>query len=331
MKTNHRDMGIYDRGYYDDDQWKGDSANSGRSTFRKSAIATIIMINVIVFLIDMFSPKVTFEKTILNENGEEQVVQQPTNSQQVSVSLALKHGMDDVGYNGPAENPLCFYQLLTYGFAHASIGDDFGLMHIAFNMLTLFFLGMSVEQKYGRNEFLKFYVLALLFAGAVWLLVKVTTGTSQMAVGASGAVAAVVILFVLNFPKRTVLLMGVIPMPAWVLGVMFVGMDILNSFDSQSKIAFEAHLAGVAFAAMYYYGKWNFEWMKFGWLSRIGDRFSGKPNLKVHTPQEADPELARQADVILDKLHRLGEESLSRKERKILERFSKTVRKNRDP
>ena len=324
-------MGIYDRGYYDGDAWKGDGQSSGRPSFKKSIIASIIMVNALIFLVDMFAPKVTFQEKQRDANGNEKIVTQESNSQKVSVTLALKHGMEDVGYIGPVENPLYAWQILTYGFAHSSIGEEFGLMHIAFNMLTLLFLGMPVEQKYGRHEFLKFYMLALLFAGIVWLLVQTLTGRPGFAVGASGAVAAVVILFVLNFPKQTVLLMGIIPMPAWVLGVLFIGFDVLNSLDHQSRIAWEAHFAGVAFAVMYFFGKWNFQWLKFGWMGKVSDRMSGKPNLKVHTPEEVDPDLARQADIILDKVHRLGEESLSRKERKILEKFSKTVRKKRDP
>ncbi len=316
-------MGIHDRGYYDGDQWKGDGGGSGgRSSFRHSVIATIILINVAVFLLDMFSPRVTFTQTLADGT----VVSAESKSQWVSVNLALKHKMTAAGYPGPLENPLYSFQLLTYGFAHASIGEDSGLWHIAFNMLTLFFLGVAVEQKYGRNEFLKFYILALLFAGAVWLLVNYLRGQPAWAVGASGAVAAVVMLFIFNFPRQTLLLMGIIPMPAWLLGVLFVGMDILNSMNHESRIAAEAHLAGAAFAAIYYYGKWNFEWLKFGWLV---DRLSGKPKLKVHQPEVTD-ELSREADAILDKVHRLGEESLTRKERKTLERYSKTVRKGRD-
>lgn len=301
-------------------------------------IATIIAINAIIFLIDMFSPKMNPTEPAVEKNEQQQMVvgnKKKNNQQKVSFTLSLKHNLDKQGYAGPAENPLYFWQILTHGFAHASIGEDSGIMHIAFNMLTLLFLGMPVERKYGRYEFLKFYILALLFAGTVWLTVKVMMGTTATAVGASGAVAAVVILFVLNFPKNTVMLMGVVPMPAWVLGLLFVGADVLNSFNHESRIAVEAHFAGAAFAVMYYYGKWNFQWMKFGWLQKLGDRFSGKPNLKVHAPEEdvkpeVKPELARQADIILDKVHRLGEESLTRKERKTLEKFSKTVRKNRD-
>ena len=314
-------MGIYDRGYYDGDAWKGGSEYQQRSSFKQTAIAAIILINVAVFVVDMFSGPATFA----TENGEVET----GNTRAVAATLALKYGLADAGYPGPADNPIYVYQLLTYGFAHASISDENGLLHIAFNMLMLFFLGVPVEQKYGKAEFTKFYLLALVFSGVVWLLAKVATGQPQMAVGASGAVVAVVILFVLNYPKQKLLLMGIIPMPAWVLGLFMVGIDLFNSLSgSETRIAFEAHLAGALFAALYFYGTWNFSWIRAG---KLGNRISGKPNLKVHSPDEGDPELAREADAILDKLHREGEGSLTRKERKTLEKFSRNVRKNRDP
>ena len=313
-------MGIYDRGYYDGDAWKGGSEYDRRSSFKQTAIATIILINVVVFIVDMFSAP-AFEA---REDGTE-----TSKTQVVAATLALKYGLADAGYPGPADNPIYVYQLVTYGFAHASIRDDNGLLHIAFNMLMLFFLGVPVEQKYGKAEFTKFYLLALVFSGMVWLLAKIAGGAPQMAVGASGAVVAVVILFVLNYPKQKLLLMGIIPMPAWVLGLFMVGIDLFNSLGgSESRIAFEAHLAGALFAAIYFYGHWNFAWIRSG---KLGNRFSGKPNLKVHSPDEGDPDLAREADAILDKLHREGESSLTRKERKTLEKFSRNVRKNRDP
>ncbi len=324
-------MGIYDRGYYDGDQWKGGSGNEsqfGRSAFKGSMISVIIGINVIVFLLDMFSPKVTFQRTVELENGQQEVQKQPTNSQTLSVALALKNNMSDLGHPGPLENPLYAFQVLTHGFAHASIGDDFGFLHIAFNMLVLFMLGLPVEQKIGKDEFLKFYIAALLFAGLGWLLIKSLSNQPNMAVGASGAVAAVVFLFVFNFPKKILMFMGVVPMRAWVLGVIFVAIDIFNSMDSESRIAVEAHLSGVAFAAMYHFWKFNFSWLKTNWLT---NRLSGKPRLKVHHgSEEPDEELTKQADIVLDKVHRLGEHSLTRKERKILNRYSRMVRKGRD-
>ncbi len=299
-------MGIYDRGYYQDDQWKQGGAPSARA---RSMVVTLIIINAAVFVVDIFTP-------VVDAN----------NTQWLSRTLSLKYGYAERGFPGPLENPLYVWQLMTYGFAHASIGAG-GLWHIALNMIALFFLGRAVEMRYGPNEFLKFYLVAIVVSGGIWLVSKAITGDAATAVGASGAVAAVIILFVLNFPKETIYLWGVIAMPAWVLGLLFIGADIMTSFSSESRIAVEAHLGGAAFAAAYYFGKWNFQWMRFGWLA---DRFSSRPKLRVHKPDSGNEKLSEQADQILQKLHSKGEESLTRRERKILEKYSKTVRNRRD-
>lgn len=313
-------MGIYDRGYYQDDQWKQGGAPTMRPA--RSMVITIIIINAAIFAIDVFSPR------IVQQDSESTASERSENKTQwVSHTLSLKYGISNFGYPGPFENPLYFWQLLSYGFAHSSIGSDHGIFHIAFNMFTLFFLGRAVEQRYGPQEFIKFYLIAIVVAGFAWLCSRALTGGAASAVGASGAVAAVVILFVLNFPKETVYLFGVIGIPAWILGVVLVGFDILNSLNSESQIAVEAHLGGALFAAAYFYGKWNFRWLRFNWLA---DRFSGKPRLKVHKPDGGTEKLSEQADEILEKLHTQGEESLTRRERKILERYSKNVRDRRD-
>jgi hypothetical protein len=52
---------------------------------------------------------------------------------------------------------------------------------------------------------------------------------------------------------------------------------------------------------------------------------SSKPKLKVHQPEERLTVLDEQADAVLDKLHREGIESLSPRERKILEEYSRRM------
>ena len=57
------------------------------------------------------------------------------------------------------------YQLLTYGFLH-DVGD---FRHIVFNMVGLWFFGRAVEERYGGREFLSFFLVAIVFAGLVWM------------------------------------------------------------------------------------------------------------------------------------------------------------------
>ena len=49
--------------------------------------------------------------------------------------------------------------------------------------------------------------------------------------GASGGIAAVVILFALNFPYRTILFMFIIPMPMWVFALIIVLMDAMGAVN----------------------------------------------------------------------------------------------------
>ena len=49
-----------------------------------------------------------------------------------------------------------------------------------------------------------------------------------MLIGASGGVTAVILLFVFHFPQRTILLMFVLPVPAWVLGVLLIVFNVLG-------------------------------------------------------------------------------------------------------
>lgn len=79
---------------------------------------------------------------------------------------------------GPAVASGDWYRLVTSGFVH------YGLLHIGFNMLLLYQLGLLLEPPLGRVRFLLLYIAALLAGsfGAVLLSPHV------LSAGASGAV-----------------------------------------------------------------------------------------------------------------------------------------------
>ena len=232
-----------------------------------------------------------------------------------------------------------WWKLLTYGFAHSSIGSSPGFWHLFGNtygfahssigsspgfclFFGLFVFGRAIEQKLGRYEFLRFYLVSVVASGFCWLLISQLRGPCQI-VGASGAVSAVVGLFVFSYPREKILLFFVIPIPAWLLGVLLVVGDIYNSVSSASQVAGEAHLAGFGFAALYFYQQWNFSRFSFSLPKLSG------PRLKIHDPDRSERQLQVEGDRILAKLHRDGEESLSRKERKTLEKYSRMLRKKK--
>lgn len=91
--------------------------------------------------------------------------------------------------------PWLIFEFLTYGFLHAP--ED--IKHILFNMIGLWFFGRAIEQRYGRSEYLSFYLLAIVVAGCGWYLAEWLTHGLQAdhasMLGASGGLSAILILF----------------------------------------------------------------------------------------------------------------------------------------
>ncbi len=182
--------------------------------------------------------------------------------------------------------PWLWWRLLTYGFAHDSYP---AIGHILFNMLGLFFLGPPIEQRYGKREFLRLYLALIVFSGLVWASVALLRGVPPQVgvVGASGAVVGVVLLFALNYPRQTVYLYMLFPVPAWVIGVVIVLADLYGALNPARgmHIAVEAHLAGAALAILYWRLGWNFT--RLTDKLALGKLFERRPRLKVHRPDDS--------------------------------------------
>lgn len=231
--------------------------------------------------------------------------------------------------------PWQFYQLLTYGFLHDPVTSKSiePIGHIVINMFVLWMFGRELEAKYGRTEFMAFYLLAIVIAGLGWSLIEsvAAPGTPAAMLGASGGVSAAVALFALNYPHRQVLVMFVIPMPMWVAAVGGLMYDAFGAVNrSESNVAFTAHLAGAAFGLAYY----RFNWRLAPWTSSVRTwikRRSG-PKLRVVGEMDGDDEgddLSQQVDAILEKIQAKGQDSLTRNERKILEKASRQYQQKR--
>jgi membrane associated rhomboid family serine protease len=301
-------MGLYDRDYGRDEYGRDEYGSSWQPVQAKpkSAVIILIVINVALFLIDWLG-----------------------SGQKANGGLAETLGAT----TDTILKPWLWWQFLTYGFVHG------GLNHIAFNMLGLFIFGRPVEQRLGFAEFMKFYVVAVIASGILGSLFYVLKGEPALLIGASGAVVATTILFACFYPHVELLFMFIIPVKAWVLCAIFVGVDmlgalgLLGSFETMSRTAFSVHLAGAGFAAAYFYRRWSFEWLSADWLSNwrrnLAQR-SRRMKLKIHDPDRKLQQEADEADRILAKIHASGEASLTRSERKVLESYSRRQRKKRD-
>ena len=74
------------------------------------------------------------------------------------------------------------------------------------------------------------------------------------ALGASGAIAGIIMAFALSFPREKILLFGILPMPAIFGAFAFMGLDLWGLYEQSSgsglSIGHGAHLGG-AFAGLF--------------------------------------------------------------------------------
>lgn len=232
---------------------------------------------------------------------------------------------------GDISQPLNWYRFLTYGFVHSP-----DIPHVFFNMLTLFVLGSAVEEKYGKSEFLRVYLVSLVLCGLAWALHRTVNREMNAAVlGASGAVTTIAMLFVFSFPHTVLRIWGIIPVKAWVLGILLVGGNIIGHLNIEvngKPIAYDVHLFGAGFAAVYFFSKWNLGKLGKWWDKVLSLIPFGRKGLKIYKPTEEhgiSHRTQKEADRLLEKIHKEGQESLTSKERRFLEDYSRSVRNRR--
>nr|WP_279382475.1 rhomboid family intramembrane serine protease [Acanthopleuribacter pedis] len=145
-----------------------------------------------------------------------------------------------------------YWTLLTSAFSHNQI------IHLVFNMMVLVSFGNLLEKFYGPVGFLKLYIGAALFSS----LMHCATSAFLMdrmdanALGASGALTAVLMVFARMWPKHKILLFGIIPVPAMIAVVGLVLLDIWGLIAQTRgggfQIGHSAHLGGTIFGFVYF-------------------------------------------------------------------------------
>lgn len=145
------------------------------------------------------------------------------------------------------------WQLLTYGFLHAS------LSHLFFNMFALYMFGSDIEHELGAQRFLNYYLVSVVGAAVMQLVVTQWIGGPPVpTVGASGGVFGLLLAFGMFFPQRRImLLIPPIPMRAWVFvtlyGLIELAMGVLGT---EQGVAHFAHLGGM-FAGFLLLNHWR--------------------------------------------------------------------------
>ena len=119
-------------------------------------------------------------------------------------------------------DPLTWYPFLTHMWLHGS------LIHLISNMWILVIFGDNVEDRLGSGRYLLFYLLGGIGAGLLQYFF--TTSPDVPALGASGAIAAVMGAYFLFFPRAKVVSFVPIFLFVWFVeipAVVFLGIWFL--------------------------------------------------------------------------------------------------------
>jgi membrane associated rhomboid family serine protease len=232
------------------------------------------------------------------------------------------------------------WRLLTHAFLH----DPSSIMHILFNMLFLWWFGSDVEDLYGPREFLAFYLTSAVFAGVIYVVsAHFWMRDATAALGASGAVMAVMVLCACHYPHRTILLFFFLPVSIWLLLIFYLAQDAyVFLMKQQNGTAVAAHLGGALFGWVYYQQNWRLTNLRLpqlrGWRRQLF-----RPRLRVYREEEVrtpvrvpaatapveDEQLEAKMDAILEKISRVGKDNLTDSEKELLLRASEVFRRRR--
>ena len=271
--------------------------------FRWSATVVLVAVNVAAFIL---------------QNALYRFSSIPTNDWFALSVEGLRHGF--------------VWQLLSYQFMHA------GWLHLLLNCWAIYVFGREVEETLGRTLFLTLYFSSGVIGGLFQALAGVLFGGNFAApvVGASAGAFGLVAAFAMMFPERPLMLLLFFIIPLSMRAkflLLFCGLlTLFGLVFPWDNIAHAAHLGGmltgIVFARYAIY--WNWHWPR--WrparspaLRPLVKAPHGTASLwsqsKARVDEDLPPEefLSKAVDPILDKISAQGIQSLTERERRILE------------
>ncbi len=145
------------------------------------------------------------------------------------------------------------WRFFSYALLHA------GWMHLLVNMFVFFSFGRFVEeafvQVFGTGRGLLYFVL--LYVGGVLFSTlydynKQKANPYYDAVGASGAVAAVLFSSILLAPVNSLFIFPIpFPVPAWLFGVLYIVYSAYMGKKGTDNIGHNAHFFGAVFGLLF--------------------------------------------------------------------------------
>lgn len=227
---------------------------------------------------------------------------------------------------------LGFWRFLTFQFLHGN------LIHLAFNMLGIWFLGRLVEDQLGPKKFLAFYLVCGIFGGVMYLLLNFLGGVLGISlpgllmndpatplIGASAGVFGVVMACAYIAPNATVqLLFPPIPMKMKVFAYGFVALALLMLLIGSNNAGGEAAHLGGAIAGFFFIRNSH---LLVDFFDVLGDSRKPKGPKRPKPPRGGGGVSQQEVDRVLEKVQAAGIDSLTAQERQILRRATERQRR----
>jgi len=230
------------------------------------------------------------------------------------------------------------WTIITYGFAH----DHTGVLHILFNMLSLYWFGRLFIEYLGSDKLIAVYVLGVLAGAIVYLLLfntvpKLSELSPSGMVGASAAVYAVMVAAATLLPNHTFFLLFLGPVRIKYIALFFIVISFIGTTSSNAGGNI-AHLGGALIGYVYIkqlqvgvnWGGWitiTLDWIKglFSPRSKVKVTYRSSESKSKATKATSRSGKASQEeiDAILDKISDRGYESLTKEEKEKLFNASK--------
>ncbi len=138
-----------------------------------------------------------------------------------------------------------FYRWMSCGFVHGNY------LHLILNAFVLYQFGSVIEHMYvarfrsvpGSSLFLTVYLLILILS-CLPTYFRHRNNPSYASIGASGAISGILFIYIYHFPLNTLYFYGVIPLPAILMGVLYLVYSWWAARNTHDGIDHEAHYYG---------------------------------------------------------------------------------------
>jgi membrane associated rhomboid family serine protease len=144
-----------------------------------------------------------------------------------------------------------YHRLITHAFVHAN------WEHLIVNMIVLFSFGSAIEsyfkEYFGNNHILYFFLLyfgGILFSN-LYALFKYRNNYFYNAVGASGAVSAVLFAAIFFDPWREILFFMILPIPGILFAVLYLVYSYQMNRKQKDNVAHDAHFLGALYGFVF--------------------------------------------------------------------------------